>query len=194
MKTLSRALLALALLGSSVAAGCATGAGEDDELSGPRPERARYKNLSRSGRDVAEHDLNRDTEPDQWAISAGGRLLREERDMNFDGAVDVYLHYSPSGDLLEEEMDLDVDGLIDVVNIYRSGVLVRKEMSIDFRGQFSVVKYYATDGTLSRIERDSNEDGKVDTWEYFQDNKLIRVGRDVDRDGSPDVFKDATGG
>ncbi|MEO1272313.1 MAG: hypothetical protein AAFX99_29805, partial [Myxococcota bacterium] len=66
--------LVLAVVVCTTAA-CAGSSGTEDELTGPRPERARYKNLNRSGRQVQEFDLNRDTTPDQWSVLESGRLL-----------------------------------------------------------------------------------------------------------------------
>lgn len=176
---------------AAFATACAGSDADDDENPKAKQERARFGNLSRFGRDVRDFDLNRDSEPDQWRIADGGRVVREERDLNFDGLPDMYIHYMPSGEKLEEEMDLDVDGKIDVVNHYRSGKLARKELAVDFRGRASVVKYYEVSGALSRIERDSNEDGRVDIWEYYEDDKIVQVGRDLDGDGTPDAFDES---
>jgi len=168
------------LLGMLMSLGCAT----TEEV---KIERARHGNLLRVG-DVSERDFNEDGESDHWVIREGDRVVREERDLNFDGLVDVYMYYDETGVLAEEEMDLDVDGKIDVVSYYKGGKLNKKQLSIGFEGKLTVMKYYDVDGALSRVERDENDDGRVDTWEYYQDNKKIRTGRDLDKDGSPDVF------
>lgn len=181
------AVLAVAM----IAAGCA-GGGEPDDAppTGPRPERARFKNLELDGRDVREVDLNGDSEADQWYVQQGSTIVRVERDLNFDGRPDAYVYPDASGQPVEEEMDLDVDGVIDVVNYYSDGRLTRKEMSTDFTGAIAVVKFYDAEGELSRIERDTDSDGKVDVWEYYQSRHKVRTGRDVDGDGSPDTFDD----
>ncbi len=178
-----------------LAAGCSTPSGQEQEEGGlgfvPNLERARFKNLKTSGLEVSPLDLNGDEKPDQWKVTAGGRVVRVERDLNFDGVPDAYLYVNDADVVLEEEMDLDVDGIIDVVNYYNSGVLTRKEMSVDFTGTISIVKYYDTNGKLTRIERDLDNNSRIDTWEYYQDDVKIRTGRDISGDGTPDVFEEA---
>ncbi len=162
---------------------------------GPRPERARFSNLSTSGRDTRAEDLNNDGKPDQWYITDGSRLVRTERDLNFDGTPDVYLYPDPANAevVIEEEMDLDTDGVVDVVNYYQNGIIHRKELAVDFTGALAVIKYFDPQGNLSRVERDANNDGKIDTWEYWQDGSRVRTGRDNDGDGAPDVFDEVGG-
>jgi hypothetical protein len=183
------AALVLALLGMLLgAAGCATGPEQKDGAQAPKDQRARYKNLRRDGLKVQDFDLNQDDKPDQWKLANAERVLRTERDFNFDGNPDIYLYLNSQGDVIEEEMDLDVDGVIDVVNYYRSGALHRKEMSADFTGHFTVIKFYDPNGKLSRVERDRDNNGRVDVWEYYQDDVRVRVGRDKNGDGTPDAF------
>ncbi len=178
---------------------CAPGCGSDSEAKKkdgalgfvPNLERARFKNLKTKGLTVTPVDLNQDGDPDQWKISSQGRVVRNERDLNFDGKPDVYQYVNDAGEILEEEMDLDVDGTIDVVNYYRSGVLTRKEMSVDFTGAISIIKYYDANGQLTRVERDTDNNNRIDTWEYYQDNVKIRTGRDLSGDGTPDAFEEA---
>jgi hypothetical protein len=186
------ALVSLCGLLLAGAAGCATTGGDKAGASKtPNIERARYKNLRRDGRVVYDFDLNQDGKPDQWKVEAGGRVVRVERDFNFDGIADVFLYLNSKGDVIEEEMDLDVDGVIDVVNYYRGEQIHKKEMSSDFTGLFTVVKYYDTAGKISRVERDRDGNRKVDVWEYYQDDVLVRTGRDINGDGTPDEFTEA---
>jgi hypothetical protein len=167
--------------------GCATtGGAEGGEVVAAQAQRARLKNLSHQGLEAASFDLNRDQQADQWRLSEGDKVVRVERDVNFDGKADMYVYPNSKGEPLEEELDLDVDGVIDVVNFYRGGVLSRKEVSPDFSGKFTVVKFYKVDGMLERLEQDSNGDGKVDWWEYYEEGGAVRVERDGDGDGQPD--------
>ena len=175
--------------------GCAGGSEADKVESGlgfvPNIERARYKNLKTDGVEITPVDLNGDGKPDQWKVSASGRVVRVERDLNFDGRVDAYLYTNDAGEVFEEEFDLDVDGVVDVINYYRQGVLTRKEMSVDFTGDITIIKYYDSKGKLTRVERDEDNNNRIDTWEYYQDEIKIRTGRDISGDGTPDVFEEA---
>ncbi|MEM1350257.1 MAG: hypothetical protein AAGI01_16980, partial [Myxococcota bacterium] len=89
-----------------------------DKQKTPAEVRARDGGLTRDGLNVAPLDLNRDTRPDQWTLTdASGKVLRVERDLNFDGTVDIWQYPNPEDaqDIIEEEMDLDKDGRVDVV-------------------------------------------------------------------------------
>lgn len=151
-------------------------------------ERARYGNLRRDSFTVQAMDLNQDEKPDQWTVKDASKTRWIERDLNFDGRVDLWQYPGDGGEIAEEEMDLDLDGHVDVVVYYEAGVVTRKEMSIDFAGNFSIVKYYDKQGDLLRVERDDDGDGLVDVWEYYEKNKRVRIGWDEDDDGQPDNF------
>lgn len=151
-------------------------------------ERARYGNLSRDGFTVEPIDLNQDETPDQWTVKNSNTTQRIERDLNFDGQVDLWQYPDKSGNVTEEEMDLDMDGNVDVVLYYEDGVVTRKEMSVDFEGTFSIVKFYDKNGDLLRVERDEDGDGDIDVWEYYENKKRVRIGWDETDDGQPDRF------
>jgi hypothetical protein len=151
-------------------------------------ERARYGNLSRDGFAVEPIDLNQDETPDQWTIKDSNATQRIERDLNFDGQVDLWQYPDASGNIAEEEMDLDMDGNVDVVVYYKDGIVSRKEMSVDFAGTFSIVKFYDKKGELLRVERDEDGDGDIDVWEYYENKQRVRVGWDETDDGQPDRF------
>ena len=151
-------------------------------------QRARAGDLSRGALQVTSFDLNKDTEPDQWILTDGGRPVRMERDLNFDGRIDQWQYPNAAGDVVEEEVDLDLDGKIDVVIFYNKGVVAKKQMALDFTGNFGVIKLYDNQGNLLRIERDEDADGKTDVWEYYQDDVRVRIGWDENSDGVPDRF------
>ena len=111
-----------------------------------------------------------------------------ERDLNFDGQVDMWQYPGPDGTVSEEQMDIDLDGRVDVVVYYEAGVVTRTEMSINFAGYFSIVKYYDKRGHLLRVERDDDEDGLVDVWEYYEKERRVRIAWDENDDGQPDRF------
>lgn len=157
----------------------------------PTDVRARNGNLVRDGLNVVPMDLNRDDRPDQWTLTdAAGKTVRVERDLNFDGTVDIWQYPNPEApeDIVEEEMDLDKDGRVDVVAFYDSGVVIRKELALDFSGTFTVFKYYDAKGKLLRVEQDDDGDGQIDRWSYFEDGRRVRIGWDDDGDGQPDRF------
>jgi hypothetical protein len=152
-------------------------------------KRKRHGNLTTDGLSVEATDLNQDDEPDQWVYKSADAAVRNERDMNFDGRVDLWQHLDEAGNVVEEEMDLDLDGRIDVVAYYKDGVVTRKAMSVNFDDKFSIVKFYNKDGALLRVERDQNGDGTADIFEYYNENgQRERVGWDNTGDGSPDEF------
>jgi hypothetical protein len=154
------------------------------------PPRARHGNLT--GSRPATADVNLDGRPDQFVHTVDGRVVRTERDLDFDGQIDLYEYYDASGAVVEQEFQLDFDPAIDAVRYYQAGALVRKELSTGYSGLFTIVKRYDVDGTLLTVERDSDLDGAADVWEYYEGGRLMQIGRDLDGDGSPEVIEDAT--
>ncbi len=194
---LSRWSLALAVV--SLVLFVLTGCGKDAEDNADKDrngmfgskatgERARYGNLKRDPFTVQAVDLNQDERPDQWTVKDAVKTRWIERDLNFDGRVDLWQYPDPAGTIVEEEMDLDLDGHVDVVVYYQAGVVTRKELSIDFAGKFSIAKYYDKQGNLLRVERDDDGDGLVDVWEYYENQRRVRIGWDENDDGQPDNF------
>src|SRR5690554_5858482 len=81
----------------------------DDAPASLSEQRARGGNLSRSGLTPELADLNGDDTPDQWVLRDDqGRLVRVERDLSFNGQVDLWQHYDANEQVIEEEMDLDL--------------------------------------------------------------------------------------
>ncbi len=155
----------------------------------PADQRARYANLWQDGMTVKTADLNKDERPDQWTYRASGKIVRFERDLNFDGRVDIWQYPDLEGNVLEEEMDLDKDGKVDVMARYNAdGVVEYKELAVEFSGKFTVFKFYDDRGELLRVEQDEDADGRIDRWDYYENRRRVRVGWDEDRDGVPDRF------
>ncbi len=170
-------------------AGCASwGSEEDESTEESQLERARHGNLSDAGLEVDRADLNGDDRPDQWRYYDGDRLVRVERDMNFDGDIDMWQHYNEEGELIEEEVALDRAGHVDVVAFYEDGRLRRQMMASGFDGSFPIERFYDNQERLLRVERDSSGDGQVDVWEYYDDGERQRIGWDTSGDGQPDTF------
>jgi YD repeat-containing protein len=185
-----RQSLLLAIAWGAACLGAAA-CGGDAEVADPDASlpRARNHNLGSGGLSIQEYDLDRNGQPDQWYYTADdtGQIVRVERDIDFDGRVDLYEHWQ-GGELVEEEMNLDFDGQVDVVRFYRGAELTRRELSTSFDGLFTMAKFYDAQGQVLRVERDSDRDGRVDTWEYFENGQVIQVGRDADGDGSPEIM------
>jgi hypothetical protein len=152
--------------------------------------RARNNNLTDVGLQLETVDLDGNGEPDQWTYYnlVTGQPERSERDIDFDGRVDLYEYYDREGRVIEEEILLDFDDHIDVVRFYQGDGLSRRELSIGFDGSFTMIKHYDNDGNILRVEHDSSGDGQVDTWEYFENNVVVRTARDSDGDGAPDTM------
>lgn len=187
-------LVSCILVLGPLSAGCGGSDVTDEKEDGMRADaggeggRARLNNLQREGYTVETVDLNQDGQPDQWTFKTANRVVRYERDMNFNGNVDVWQYPDESGAIIEEEMDLDLDGVVDLVVHYKDDVVTRKRMSVDFSGDFSVTKFYDKNGDLLRVERDENRDGAPNVFEYYEDNRMVRVGWDENGDGNPDRF------
>jgi hypothetical protein len=153
-----------------------------------QPPRVRFGTLDRSTLGSSAIDLNGDGEADQVSWTSGsGALFMVERDLDFDGASDMYEYYE-GNTVVEQEFQLDFDRAIDMVSYYVNGQLVRKEMSTTFDGQFTLSKFYDGSGQLTRVERDANADGRVDAWEFYTAGVLSQVGYDDNGDGQPDAM------
>ncbi len=177
------ALMGMALWGCSSSSSAVVDDGEPE-----RPERARYHNLVTEGLEVEQTDLNGDDQPDQWVYrNDAGDVVRIERDMDFNGQVDMWQHFE-GGEMVEEEMSLDVHPSVDVVSFYREGKLVRQLMASQYDETFPIEKIYDGNEELLRVERDSSSNGRVDVWEYYEGGERSRIGWDTTGDGQPDRF------
>lgn len=137
-------------------------------------------------------DLNHDGVGDYhiyYASETKDRIVRDVRDLNFDGRPDMWRFFSPSGTLVREEMDLDFDGQVDLINIYDpgSGMLVLQEMAMGFQGRLSG-RRILRDGKVITVEYDTTGDGLIDTWEFYEKQKLVRIGKSTNNDGKQDSF------
>jgi hypothetical protein len=165
----------------------ACGAPQAEVPTGPaQPPRVRYGTLDRNVLRAESVDINGDGTSDQvrWMTASGAHLMTE-RDLDFDGAADMYDYFEGNA-LVEQEFQLDFDRAIDLVVYYAGDRIVRKQMSTSFDGQFNLTKIYDASGMLESVERDSDGNGRVDVWEYYVQGTLSRVGLDTDGDGRPD--------
>lgn len=188
-------LLVIALIGATFLGGVVGCAGSKEaEVADEGPatlsgQRARGGNLSRAGLTPELADLNGDDTPDQWVLrDAQGRLVRVERDLSFNGQVDLWQHYNEAEEVIEEEMDLDLDGRIDMVTFYEKGKVTRRLLTMGFDGSFPIEKFYDSEERLLRVERDEDGDGRPNVWEYYENGEQARIGWDTTGDGQPDTF------
>lgn len=155
------------------------------------PERYRHGNLPYADVRVEGVDINGDGRADQFYVHdrATGALRWIERDLSFNGRVDVYEYVDAEGNVVERELLLTHGPAVTAVHFFRDGVLSRKEVDTGIAGSALLRKFYDASGALIRIERDSTYNGRIDLWEYFENGVLVRIGRDLTGDGVPDSIE-----
>lgn len=134
-------------------------------------------------------DVNNDGRPDIVHVMKGGREVCRIVDLNFDGAVDVYIYYDDAGKERRREADFDRDGRPDQISTYKDGQLVENDRETNYDDKVDTWDYY-TNGVLTRRERDSDGDGIIDQWWQFYDParpKCAVVAVDHNADGKPDT-------
>ncbi|MFP2906336.1 hypothetical protein ACLESD_14980 [Pyxidicoccus sp. 3LFB2] len=196
----SKRLFFLGFLAAGALAGCAggksaergtgaEGAGTAGRTTGEpiQPERSGDER-------VVEQDVNSDGKPDVWTYTVrddtsgpGGRRVRQELDLNWDGRVDLTRYFDANGDPTRETLDLDYDGKVDATYFFEKGVNTRRERDVNGDGRADSFTFYEG-GALVRKERDTNTDGKVDYWEYWEGGQVDRIGEDLDGDGTVDKW------
>jgi len=194
------ATMTLCVLVSTQTAACASSSNKKEDT---KPKEQVLRGADRypsEGLIIVKADLNGDSIPDVYSVykeivdpkdkdtAPERELLRKEIDVNFDGAVDIWRHYTLEV-LNKEELDYNFDGRIDAINFFDKAKLVRKEVDVEFDQAPDIFKFYK-DGQLIRIERDSNNDGRVDYWEYYERGVLDRIGRDNNGDGRVDTWQE----
>ncbi len=134
-------------------------------------------------------DVNNDGRPDIVHVMKDGREACRIVDLNFDGAVDVYIFYDDKGQERRREADFDRDGRPDQVSILKDGQLVENDRETNFDDKVDTWDYYQN-GALVRRERDSDGDAIIDQWWQFYDParpKCALVAVDHNADGKPDA-------
>jgi hypothetical protein len=74
-----------------------------------------HKPCNTHSADAVAVDINGDGKPDVFKLFSGGKLVCRASDLNFDGALDVYLYLAPNGSEERVESDFDGDGKADAV-------------------------------------------------------------------------------
>jgi hypothetical protein len=160
-----RAALALVLLVSAVAAGCAAPAGTPAGDGRTTPVYNKQTGLL----EELISDRDGDGKPDTRAFMAGTLVRSVEIDLDGDGQPDRWEYYkaAPAG------------------QAGPASVIDRAEESGDRDRRITRREFYQ-DGVLVRIEEDTDRDGRPDKWEYFEGDVLTRVELDLDGRGRPD--------
>lgn len=134
-------------------------------------------------------DVNGDQRPDIVHVMKEGREVCRIVDLNFDGAVDVYIYYDAKGGERRREADFDRDGRPDQITLLENGQMVENQRETNFDDKLDTWDYYQG-GALVRRERDSDGDAIIDQWWTFYDPARPRcatVASDRNADGKPDA-------
>lgn len=134
-------------------------------------------------------DVNNDGRADIVHVMKDGREACRIVDLNFDGAVDVYIYYDEKGQERRREADFDRDGRPDQITILKDGQIVENDRETNFDDKIDTWDYYQN-GVIVRRERDSDGDAIIDQWWQFYDPnrpKCATVAVDHNADGKPDA-------
>ena len=132
----SRFLLCALVALSSALAACATADPGNAGAQSPVDSRVREVDFHHddcsAGSDSKTVDVNGDGRPDIVQVMKDGRETCRIVDLNFDGAVDVYIYYDEKGAERRREADFDRDGRPDQISIYKDGQLVENDRETNF--------------------------------------------------------------
>ncbi len=133
-------------------------------------------------------DVDDDGRPEQvrYFDPRSGKILREERDSDYDGRMDAWLVYS-DGVLSERVLDSSGDGRSDVWEHYAAGQL--RERMLD-RNDDSVQDAFFRyqDDALAEERHDADDDGRIDLTIHYENLRRVRAEEDLDRDGRIDTW------
>ena len=103
-------------------------------------------------------DRNLDGSFDQWTYyDADGKVMRSERDNNFDGRPDEFWTYS-NNDLVAMEKDNDFNGVMDEFCTYKFSV--PQQLDIKPNGsKFTTLREYLSNGVVTEIWRGGDSNG-----------------------------------
>ncbi len=101
-------------------------------------------------------------------------------DLNRDGKIDLVKHYE-KGKLVREERDTDYDGITDIVIEYdgTTGAIKKKSQA----DKHTNIWTYFVKNEIYRKEVDRNFDGKPDMWVYYRKGKIYRTEIDKNFNG-----------
>jgi hypothetical protein len=113
----------------------------------------------------------------------------EVRDINGDGAPDLWIYYNPKnpGEIVRQEEATKGDGLVDTWSYFKDGQLVRRDIDTKGHGRPDTVFYFDND-KIAREERDESGQGIITYRATYQNGRLAKVERDSGGSGRPDVW------
>lgn len=155
------------------------------------PEEVRYEDPE-SGRIVrVERDSDFDGTLDDWVTYEGGVPVIRVRDTNANGASDSWERYSRDA-LDAKTLDQDHDGVKDTFFRYAGGEL--SELLRDANNDGTIDRVERYEGRFrTRTEEDRTLNGYMDTWTEYrvvgESEVIARVERDTLDVGKPNVFE-----
>jgi hypothetical protein len=177
--------------GGSVGEGDPSGPGRNRNARDLKYLTVDGERCDRSNKREHQVDVNQDGYADLVTLytSDGGSdtIACKQADLNFDGRLDAFIHYTPTGEVSREQYDTDFDGRIDMGRYYEQGKLVRDELDLNQDGFADSWRIY-DDGRLVRVETDRDADGRADMFTYYMGKQIDRIGYDVNGDGKVDTW------
>lgn len=129
---------------------------------------------------IIEADFNSDTEMEQYVFKPKGRLVRRERDFDFDNIIDTKLYYVDEQLIREEHFTHDGQ-LFVVIDYDDLGQPSKKMSDTNGDGRFNLV-FNLIDGEVSGSIRDTDSDGHPNVWEIYENNMMVEQRVDTDGD------------
>ena len=110
--------------------------------------------------------------PDLVAFYAGGKIVRQEEDSNFDGQVDRKSETGEKGTQVQEA-DTNGDGRIDTwITTDASGAVIKKDEDRSGDGKPDLSAWFEG-GKLARLEQDTKGAGCVDLRQWFDAREKV---------------------
>ncbi len=149
-------------------------------------------------------DSNNDGKFDTFVFFKKGKILKIEKDRNFDGKVDL-VELNPGKDKTIE-IDRNFDGFFEAKLLFEGGKLEKKEffkegckLPVRIERDDEILFDSNCDGKFEKVEKiepnrievlvDKNEDGKFEgEFVYTKDHRLVEVMKDENHDGRFDTF------
>lgn len=133
-------------------------------------------------------DVDRDgsAEEVRYIDADSGRVLRSERDRDFDGSLDAWITYE-NGVPATQILDEDGDGTGDAWERYLDGTLHAKTVDADQDGVKDVFYRYDDEELVEKL-RDANNDGTIDRIETFAGRHRKRIQEDRTLNGQMDTW------
>jgi len=137
---------------------------------------------------IVKEDANADGKIDRIAhLDASENMVKLEIDCTEDGRMDTFQYYEKNV-LIRIDKDVDGDGAIDVRDVLEKGKRTRHE-KMNSRGQMvSVISFDHQERPL-KWQRDTTGDGRMDTVSHYEEGKLTLITRDTSGDGYVNVWQ-----